>query len=203
MVWWIVVFVGVFQALHSITDRAAMWLIHFLSALLMFLATLSKCDQIQRIYRLFPNSLYRFKQYIKNCCGPSEITKYVVCPKCETLYSFDNCIEKRREGIYISKMCSHCEFGRTPCGKELVKRIVSTSGNPRIYPYKVYCYTAISSSLHRFFCRPGFLELIESTRSTHTGLVLCDVFQGQIWKDFLHYLSWRTLFTCSTVMQLF
>lgn len=187
VVWWIVAFVGVFQALHSITDRAVTWLIHFLSTLLMFLATLSKCDKIQRIYHLFPNSLYRFKQYINNRCGPSEITKYAVCSKCETLYSFDDCIEKRREGVYVSQMCSHDEFGCAPCTTELLKKIVSKSRNPRIYPHKVYCYTAIMSSLQRFFRRPGFFELIESTRSTHTGSVLCDVFQGQIWKDFLNY----------------
>lgn len=52
---------------------------------------------------------------------------------------------------------------------------------PRIYPHKTI------STLQRYFFRPGFFTLIESTRSLHTDTVIRDVFQGQIWKDFLTY----------------
>ena len=189
VVWWLVMFVGLFQALHSITDRATTWLIRFLSALLKCLATLSQCDRIQRIYSLFPTSFYRFKQYLTNRCGSSDITKYVVCPKCETLYTFDECFERKGVTVYTytSKTCSHCEFGHIACGQELLRKIVSQPGYPHIYPHKVYCYTAIISTLQRFFCRPGFFDLIESTRSAHTDTMIRDVFQGQIWKDFLTY----------------
>lgn len=174
VVWWLVMFVGLFQALHSITDRATTWLIRFLSALLKCLATLSQCDRIQRIYSLFPTSFYRFKQYLTNRCGSSDITKYVVCPKCETLYTFDECFERRGVTVYTytSKTCSHCEFGHIACGQELLRKIVSRPGYPHIYPHKVYCYTAIISTLQRFFCRPGFFDLIESTRSAHTDTMI-------------------------------
>ena len=54
VVWWLVMFVGLFQVLHSITDRATTWLIQFLSALLKCLAAISRSARIQRIYSLFP-----------------------------------------------------------------------------------------------------------------------------------------------------
>ena len=189
VVWWIVTFVGLFQALHSITDRATNWLIRFLSVLLKCLAILSRCQRIKRICSLFPSSFYRFKQYLTNRCGPNDITKYVVCPKCDTLYSFDECFEKRGVTVYTytSKMCSHCEFGRKACGQELLRKVVSGPSHPRVYPHKVYYYSAITSTLQRFFCRPGFFDLIESTRVAHTDTIIRDVFQGQIWKDFLMY----------------
>ena len=87
---------------------------------------------------------------------------------------------------YSTKKCTHCEFGYIACGQDLVRKIVSRPDHPRIYPHKVYCYTIIST-LQRFFCRPGFYDLIESMRSTYTDTIIRYIFQGQIWKDFLTY----------------
>ena len=116
-------FVGLCQVLHSITDRAITWLIRFLSALLK---CLSQCDRIQRIYSLFPSSFYCFKQNLAKRCGSNNITKYIVCPKCETLYTFDESFETRGH-THTAKTCTHCELGhvvKSSSGKKYHSQIV-------------------------------------------------------------------------------
>ena len=39
--------------------------------------------------------------------------------------------------------------------------------------------------MQEFVNRPGFADTCESTRDLHTRPGICDVYQGQIWKDFL------------------
>ena len=58
----------------------------------------------------------------------------------------------------------------------------------KFYPYKAYCYHSIIESLKRLLLRPGFVNLCESTRKNFTDIsCLCDVYHGQIWRDFLQF----------------
>jgi len=67
-----------------------------------------------------------------------EYTEYVVCPKCNSLYSYDDCLEVRANGQEwsIAKCCEFVEspnyrfqYYQTACGELLLKKSQLLGGN--------------------------------------------------------------------------
>ena len=91
---------------------------------------------------------------------------------CHSLYKYRDCIEvvgtKSR-----GRVCSHLIFN--VCGGLLVK-VVTLSGSIKFYPHSVFLYKSIIDAMQEFVNGPGFADACER---------ICDVYQGQIWKDFL------------------
>ena len=59
-----------------------------------------------------------------------------------------------------------------------------------MYPHKVFCYQSLIKTLQTFVSRTGFTEKCELWRKREIrsfAQVLCDVFEGRIWKEFQHY----------------
>ena len=119
-----------------------------------------------------------------------KFVKYAVCPKCDTLYNFDDCYELRNRRR-VSKNCAFVEFPnhrqlfhRTSCGEPLFREVTLKIGQTKLYPFKVYCYQSVTDTLQRFIMRPGFALKCElwRNRGKPNGL-LCDVFDGRIWKE--------------------
>ena len=116
--------------------------------------------------------------------------KYIVCPKCHTLYNFDDCYELVC-GRKVTKKCTFVQFPnhrqhfrRTKCGEPLLKEVSLKSGGTKLYPHKVYCYNSIIDNLCQFLQRPGFVDKCELWRSR--GIpdgFLADIFDGRIWKE--------------------
>lgn len=105
--------------------------------------------------------------------------KYVVCPKCGTLYNFDDCyvLHHRKR---VSKNCTFVEspnhrqhFCRTECGESLLREVALKSGQTILYPFKVYCYQSVIGTLKCELWRE---------RSIPDGF-LADVFDGCVWKE--------------------
>lgn len=187
VVWWIVAFVSLFQTLHCISDQAISWLIRFLYCLLRFFAQVS--PQLLKVAQAFPRSLYLRDKYLYNhgAINLKSIRKYIVCPKCHSLYSYEEAREKVGSK-YVSKACQQKIHSRF-CGTQLLKEVVSSSGTVKLYPHKVYCYNGIIATIEQLLQRPNFADLCESTRG-HTDLengseVLSDIYQGNIWKEFI------------------
>lgn len=77
---------------------------------------------------------------------------------------------------------------REACGCLLVKTVELASGKRIFYPYLIYCYLSIKSSLQAMFNRPEFHTLCEEWRSRHVqGSTYSDVYDGNIWKNFINY----------------
>lgn len=101
------------------------------------------------------------------------------------LYHFEDSFEVVAQKK-TPKLCSHIAFPqhphlqrRRPCGTRLLKL---NSGNSKYYPRKSYCYKSLFESLTLLCKRKGFLtswRLREIPKN-----VLCDIYDGQIWKDF-------------------
>ena len=77
---------------------------------------------------------------------------------------------------------------RKPCGNLLLKQVTLKDGNIRLYPHKIFCYRSIVTTLTEYVKRQGFTAHCEvwrnrEIRSTHQ--IMCDVFEGRVWKDFL------------------
>jgi len=73
------------------------------------------------------------KRYFGSKKDPFE--KYVICPKCGSLYQFKECFDVTVSGNTIPKSCNHVAFRnhpfvshRKPCGHQLVKEVVTKSG---------------------------------------------------------------------------
>ena len=114
-----------------------------------------------------------------------KFVKYVVCPKCHSLYLFDDCYETLR-GKRIAKKCSYVQhpnhrqhFCRTKCNEPLLK-VCLKSGETKLYPFKVYCDNSVSDSLRHFLEGPEFAAKCELWRGQDIpDGYLADIFDGK------------------------
>ena len=119
--------------------------------------------------------------------------KYVVCPKCHSVYHYNDCINKQRYGASTSKLCRHVAYPnhpqqsrRTSCDTVLLKSIKTKQG-VSLQPYKVYPYHSLKASISRLVSRPGFLEDCEKWRNRSTQVpssFLGDIYDGCVWGEF-------------------
>ena len=184
---WIVGFVIVLQAKHHIPNTAIDLLIKFFHVLFCILGTFSTFAGYLR--RLFPPSLYLMRKHNFPDCS---FIKFPVCRKCFKVYkSYDDCIEV----IGSQRQSKHCDFVAFPnhpqlarrkkCDAVLLKTVHLRSGRKIFYPFKVYCYNGIKSTLQKLLLRPHFYESCSLwTKRTSTQGVLSDVYDGCIWKEF-------------------
>lgn len=138
-----------------------------------------------------PSSLYMLKKYF--ALHKDSFQKFVVCPKCNSLYNYDSAYEtvgSRR----LSKKCSFVEFPnhrhrahRKPCNEVLLKEVKLQDGKLKLYPRKVYCYNSIVDTLKLCLQRPGFTSWCELWRERERSSVrnlLSDIIHGTVWRDF-------------------
>ena len=83
----------------------------------------------------------------------NDFLNYVICPKCNSVHSYEDCISRRRYGSSTSKLCQHVVYPnhpqlsrRTPCNTLLLKK-VRTKHGISLQPFKVYPYRSTKSSL--------------------------------------------------------
>ena len=174
IVWWLVMFTCMFQCLHSMSTRAIEWLLKLFSALLSVLGRYS--NSIADIARAFPSSLYRRADYIKDKVPIPPIALKVVCRTCHGLNDYSECIEKQGT-VTIVQCCNECSRHKkqTP----LLRSVVSCKGTTKYYPFLIYPYCSLISTLRCILLRPGFLDLCEEWRNCFSSdLTMCDVYDG-------------------------
>lgn len=116
----------------------------------------------------FPASMHTFKKILE--VDENNFIKFVVCPGCHYLYTFDECFDtsgRQRK----PKVCSYIAFPEHPhrsrrqiCGNRLLAEVTLKSGKVNYYPRKYYCYKPISESLASLAKRVGFLDRCELWR---------------------------------------
>ena len=174
---WIAGFLFVLQAKHHIPNAAIDFLIKFLFLLICVLGRFSPF--IRYLQQLFPQSLNAMR---KTFMREASFAKYPVCPKCSKVYkSFESCIERVGSNL-TSKRCSYVQFPKHPqrsrrraCEASLMKSIQFRSGRRILYPFKVYCYNGLKSSLQNLLMRPKFLSSCELWKSRPTRNMLSDI----------------------------
>ena len=107
IVWWVVAFTCVFQTLHSLSSRAIIWLLQFLGTLFVVFGRYSKV--VAKIAHVFPSTLYKRNQYLKEKLVLPCVHQFVVCPTCLSLYNYEQCLTKQGTRLLI-KTCSECEL---------------------------------------------------------------------------------------------
>ena len=118
----------------------------------------------------------------------NDFISYVVCPACNTVYEYENCVVKVA-GKKVSKDCCHVAYPNHPqvsrrktCGAKLLKTVKNGSGY-NLIPIKVYLYFPLKKSLQQIVSRDGVLSACEKWRKrarfvpdTHLG----DVYDGRV-----------------------
>lgn len=186
IVHWLLIFLCLWSSFCTLSDNALEILLSFLRAVFDSLTTLFPV--VGSFAILFPRSVHLLRKQLG--LDKDRFTKYVVCPKCHSLYVFEDCYEVLR-GKRITKKCSFVQFPnhrqhfrRTKCDEPLLKEVSLKSGETKLYPQKVYCYNSVIANLRDFLQRPGFVEKCELWRSRDMpNGFLADIFDGRIWKE--------------------
>ena len=67
-----------------------------------------------------------------------------------------------------------------------MKTVHLRSGQSILYPLKIYCYNGLKSTLQTLLMRPSFLDSCDLWRSRPVNNFVSDIYDGQVWKDFLN-----------------
>ena len=120
-------FLLLWSSFYGISAAALNHLIKFLYYVLSLISPTS--SQIVSLLTIFPTSLYMLKKVFN--VSKYQFEKYVICPKCCSLYTFGECIQTSIAGRLLPKLCNHIAFRnhpvashRQPCGHRLVKEVI-------------------------------------------------------------------------------
>lgn len=109
LVFWLIYFLLIWQASCRLSDNGLVWLLQFLVKFLKILGITISNEFLADLISMLPTSLYLLRQFIN--LDRDYFTKYVVCPKCTKLYSYDSCLKMENNRI-IGRRCSNTFMSR-------------------------------------------------------------------------------------------
>ncbi|KAL9978767.1 hypothetical protein ACROYT_G016322 [Oculina patagonica] len=143
---WLLLFICYWWTYCNIADRGIEMLLKFFHAFFTVLS--ERVPWMTMFAAAFPSSLYMLKKYFglhKDC-----FQKFVVCPKCHSLYNYDSAYDTVG-GKRLSKKCSYVEFPnhrhrahRKPCNEVLLKEVKLQDGKVKLYPKKPFKHSPYS-----------------------------------------------------------
>ena len=119
------------------------------------------------------------------------VKKFVVCPKCDSLYDFQDCILEVK-GKKESKKCHHVFFpSKTQqCKSLLLKTILSSNCRQKFVPFKLYAYKSLRESIKTLAKKENFVDDCEKWRSRNTSPdTYGDIYDGDVWNSFSEFLK--------------
>lgn len=186
-------FLFLWQVTFKVSDVGMTVLFKFLSMFLSLLGMALRSQSLKVLADSLPKSVAGGKRVL----GTSEdkFSKLVCCPDCKAIYEFKDCFEKLPNGKMVSKVCPFVKFPRhphrsrrKPCGATLLKTVRTSHGSTVLYPHMLYCYKSLIESLQELLLRPNFFTNCEHWRKrSFKPDTLSDVYDGQLWRDFLYY----------------
>ena len=178
------------QYIFHVSDAGISILIVFLHHFLSLLSSLVQCEFLNHISAACPTSLYNTRKIFN--LHVDQFQQFVVCPKCNSVYTFDQCIEQSASGQKHCKKCWYISFPnhtrmqqRTQCGGPLLNTVQLQSGSTYFRPIKVFCYQSLRRSIALLFQQEHFLKAIQLWRKRHVpDNIMGDVYDGNIWQTF-------------------
>lgn len=179
-----------FQVQMFVSDSSVAMLLGILKFFLYLINGYLGIDLIKEMIDEFPSTMYSARNYIG--IQTDQFVKYVVCPKCNTLYTLDEAKKIGKSGKYVSKKCSYIEFKnhrqlhkRRKCGAVLLKKIVSSDGKKNyLYPKKVYCFRSIKDSVESLLQRKCFNDLLFCDHKYSGSDILNDIKDASVFREF-------------------
>ena len=173
------------------SDNAIGLMLSFIARFFSVCATCLGLNVLKELALTIPSTLYKAKRWIGQT--RERFDRYVVCPSCHSIYSYDECVRvdavtKKKQ----SQLCSYVRFPHhvqarmsAPCSMHLLKIVKSSCGSEYFAPFKTYCYRSVVSSLEVILNRPCMPDLCEKWRSRQIlNDRLCDVYDGKMWNYF-------------------
>ena len=184
---WILAFLSFMLSAYQLSDRAIEIFLKFLKVLLGVLGRFSPL--CRDIADLTPGSLYAMQKYVG---GASEdFTRYVLCKTCFEIYPLSQFAIEGHVGtrcLYVAYPNHPHASMRQPCDTLLLKTVEFASGKKCFYPFKVYCYMSVCTSLEHHLQHPQFFSWCEEwRRRTVVDGSMEDVYDGRVWKEFQDY----------------
>ncbi len=178
------------QVKFGVSDTALEALLSVIRLLILLFRTMIGLESLNVLLEKFPSSLYSARKLLG--LDRDRFTKYVVCPDCNKLYSFDECWHTMPGGKKISKKCDNVLFPnhpqknrRKPCGAILMKSVLNGDGTQRcLYPKKVYSFRRLKDGLEELLARPGFRDLLFLESRKNEFDEFSDVTDGNVYKTF-------------------
>ena len=100
------------QRQSHISNAAISSLLQFLTFFVHALGVAFQCDSLVHAAEGIPVGTKTVHKLLGT--HGNDFIKYVVCPKCHSVYSYEYCIERRSYGASISKLCQHVAFPNHP-----------------------------------------------------------------------------------------
>ena len=182
------------QSVFKITETAIKAIMCFLKYFIKLLGVIYQNNDITKLSEQIPLTITTAEKLLGINLQSCGIIEFVVCPKCDSVYSYENCVENRANGTKRAKRCYHIKYPRhphaskrKPCDAELLKSVVTRKTKSALRPIKTYCYYPLHLSMQRLALRPGFISMCEQWRGReHTipSNYLGDIYDGDIWKQF-------------------
>lgn len=185
-------FLFLWQTIFRLSDVGLGVLLSFIAMWLHILARTLGLNRLKEFANCLPKTIRAARKVLGS--RQDQFTKWVCCPSCSALYPADKCVVQLPDGSKASRNCSHIPFPnhpqarfRTCCGTELMKTVRSSWGTTYLYPRQMYCYNSLIEFFKGKLLQPGFVHRCETwrNRTTQEG-VFGDVYDGQVWKDFMN-----------------
>ena len=188
--WQLLYFLFLWQSLYRISNAALSTLLNILSVFVrLFGSVLSSDHDIATKQIKIPGNTAAASKLLQ-IMDKDDFIEYVVCPKCQSVYSYSDCVYTRG-GHDIPKVCSHIPYPnhtylskRGSCGAALLKK-VKTGRKTTLVPIKVYPYQPLYKSFNNLVKKEGFLDACEMWRNRPTSDThLVDIYDGRVWSEY-------------------
>lgn len=190
---WLLILIFTWHIAHNISATAVGEILNYISRTLTTVQALV-VSPLAAGLSAFPATLFLAYKYLK--IDSETFTRYVLCPKCYTLYDYDKMLKADENGSVSVKRCTYIEFPahpqtnrRLPCSAPLVRPITVSSGSKRLYALYCYVCKSLNDALQRILVRDGMHLKLESWRNRAVPEGHCaDVYDGKVWKSFMNGL---------------
>ena len=186
-------FIIVWQVAFRVSTSAICALLKFLKFFCFAIGSAFNCLPLKTLSNAMPLTKVTLMKIL--AMGSHDFTEYIVCPKCDSIYSPDYC---KRGGKFIAILCPYKAYPNHPhvqrrkeCGASLMRTVQLKSG--LVYkPIKIFPYQSIKKAIAKLAQRPGFVQCCELWRERSAfrrSGYMCDVYDGEIWSQYNDFLS--------------
>ena len=123
LIYWLLLFLFSWQSGFSVSDSAMEMLLKFLSRFFWLVGTFDENSVVSQLAKQLPNTLYKLKKHL-GLLNSDDFVKYVVCPKCKTLYDYKDCV-LNRFGRQVSARCKFVPWFKHPHRSKRGKSILT------------------------------------------------------------------------------
>lgn len=106
-------FTLLWQFAFNISNAAVSFFLRFFKIFIRSLGVAFKCDSLTNVADVLPVGTGTIHKLL-GVTHMNDFVRFVVCPKCHSVYEFDDCVAKSSNGKLESKLCRHVPYPNHP-----------------------------------------------------------------------------------------